>query len=75
MGKTGEGAFLPTILNKVKNDTLLLAGDFENLEIYQLDPAKFVSAPGLTWEAALKNIKVKLNLLADIDMLLMVERN
>ena len=40
-------------------DTLLLADIFENfrkmcLIIYQLDPEKFLSAPGLVWAAALK---------------------
>ena len=30
------------------------------LKIYHLHPVKFISAPGLTWQAALKNIKVKL---------------
>ena len=30
-------------------------------------------APGLAWKAALKNTKVKLDLLTDIGMLLMVE--
>ena len=34
----------------------------------------FFSAPGLAWEAALKNTKVKLDLKTDIDMLLMVEK-
>ena len=42
------------------------------LEIYELDPARFLTAPGLVWQAALKNTKVKLDLLSDIDMLLMV---
>ena len=61
----------------VQSDTLLLADVFENfrnmcLKIYELDPAKFLSAPGLAWQAALKNTKVKLDLLTDIDMLLMV---
>ena len=44
------------------------------LKIYQLDSAKFLSALGLAWEAALKNTGVKLELLTDIDMLLMVEK-
>ena len=44
------------------------------LEIYKLNPAKFLSAPGLAWQAALKKTKVKLDLLPDIDMLLMVEK-
>ena len=30
--------------------------------------------PGLAWKAALKNTKVKLDLLINIDMLLMVEK-
>ena len=63
----------------LKSDTLLLADVFENfrkmcLKIYQLDPAKFLSAPGLAWQAALKKTKVKLDLLTDTDMLLMVEK-
>ena len=45
------------------------------LEIYELDPAKFLSAPGLAWQAALKKTKVELALLTDIDMLLMVEKS
>ena len=62
----------------VQSDTLLLADVFENfqnmcLEIYKLDPAKFISAPGLAWQAALKKTKVKLDPLTDINMLLMVE--
>ena len=43
----------------LKSDTLLLADVFENfrkmcLKIYQVNPAKCLSAPGLTWQAALK---------------------
>ena len=33
-----------------------------------------MSAPGLTWEACLKKTEVELELLTDIDMLLMVEK-
>ena len=44
------------------------------LKIYELDPAKFLSATGLAWQATLKNTKVKLDLLIDIDMLLMIEK-
>ena len=63
----------------VQSDTLSLADIFENfrnmgLEIYKTYPAKSLSAPGLAWQAALKNTKVKLNLLTDIDMLLMMEK-
>ena len=44
------------------------------LKMYGLDPARFLTAPGLAWQAALKKTKVKLDLLTDIDMLLMVEK-
>ena len=44
------------------------------LEIYEIDLARFIAAPGLAWESASKNIKVKLDLLTDIDMLLIVEK-
>ena len=63
----------------VQSNTFLLADVFENfrnmcLEIYELDPAKFLSAPGLACQAALKKTKVKLELLTDIDVLAMVEK-
>ena len=63
----------------VQSDTLLLADVFENfrnkcIEIYELDPAHFLSAPGLAWQACLKKTKVELELLTDIDMLLMIEK-
>ena len=62
----------------VQSDTLLSDDVFENfqskcLEVYELDPARFLSAPGLAWEVALRKTKVKLDLLTGIDMLLMVE--
>ena len=43
------------------------------IKIYKLDPAHFLSVPGLSWQACLKNTWVKLELLTDLDMLLMVE--
>ena len=43
------------------------------LKIYQLDSAKFLSAPGLAWQASLKKTTVDLELLTDSDMLIMVE--
>ena len=63
----------------VQSVKLLLADVFENfrnkcIKIYELDPAHFLSAPGLAWQACLKKTKVELELLADIDMLLMVEK-
>ena len=39
----------------------------------ELDPAHFLSLPGLAWQASLKKTNVKLELLTDYDMLLMVE--
>ena len=61
----------------VQSNSLLLADVFEDfrnicLKIYELDPAKFLSVPGLAWQAAFKTIKIKFDLLTDIDMLLMV---
>ena len=63
----------------VQSDALLLADLFENfrkicLEIYELDPAKFLSATGLAWQAALKKTKITLVFLIDNDMFLMVEK-
>ena len=47
----------------VQSDTLFLADAFENfrnmcLKIYELYLAKFLSAPGLAWQAPLKKTKV-----------------
>ena len=63
----------------VQCNTFLLFDVFENfrnkcIEIYELDPAHFLSVPGLAWQACLKKTKVELELLTDIDMLLMVEK-
>ena len=62
----------------VRSDTLLLADVFKNfrqscLKNYELDPAHFVSLPGLAWQACLKKTNVELELLTDYDMVLMVE--
>ena len=62
-----------TYLN-VPGETLLLADVFENsrnmcINIYELDPPKFLSSPGLAWQAALKKYKLKLNILFDIDVI------
>ena len=63
----------------VQSDTLLLADVFENfrnkcIEIYELDPAHFLSATGLARQACFKKTEVRLELLTDINMLLMVEK-
>ena len=48
-----------------ESDTLLLTDVFKNfrklcLKIYHVDPAKFHSAPGLAWQAALEKTEAKL---------------
>ena len=47
----------------VQSDTALLADVFENfrdkcIEIYRLDPAYFLTAPGLAWQGCLKKTEV-----------------
>ena len=57
----------------------MLADVFENfrnacMKNYELDPAHFVSLPGLAWQACLKKkTNVELELITDYDMLLMIE--
>ena len=63
----------------VQSDTLLLADVFENfrnkcIEIFELDPAHFLSAPGLPWQTCLKRTRVKLGLLTDVKMLLIIKK-
>ena len=60
----------------VQSDTILLADLFEIfrnlcLNTYELDPAYFLSLPGLAWQACLKHSEIKLEF---IDMLLMIEK-
>ena len=62
----------------VQSDTSSLKDVLENfrnmcIEVYQLDPAHFLTTPGLEWKPCLKKGDVKLELLTDPDMLLMVE--
>ena len=62
----------------VQSDTLLLADVFNNfrdmcLKEYELDPAHFLSLPGLAWQACLKKTNIELELLTDYDMLQMIE--
>ena len=58
----------------VQSDILLPADIFENfrnkfIEIYELDPAHFLSAAGLARQACLKKTGVELELSTDVDML------
>ena len=51
----------------VQSDTLLLADVFENfrnicIKVYELDPAHFLSLPGLAWQACLKKNKCKIGI-------------
>ena len=51
----------------VQSDALLSADVFENfrnrcLETYELDPTKFLSAPGLAWQEVLKKTEGELDL-------------
>lgn len=63
----------------MQTDILLLADVFENFRetchtIYGLDPAHYITAPSLSFDAMLKYTKIEIELLTDIDMLLFVER-
>ncbi|XP_050505444.1 uncharacterized protein LOC126883817 [Diabrotica virgifera virgifera] len=58
----------------LKSDVLLLADVFENfrrncLFNYKLDPAQYLTAPSLSWDAMLRKTNIQLELLTDIDML------
>ena len=56
----------------LKKDLLLLADVFEKfnfacLKYYDLDPCHYFSVPGLSWDAMLKLIEVKLEKISDPD--------
>ena len=57
----------------VQSDTLLLADVFENFrnmcfKVCELDPAHFLSEPGLAWQACIEKAEVKLELTCYIDI-------
>ena len=63
----------------VQSDTLLLSDVYENFrnmchDKYELDRVYFVSATGLAWQACLKKIGVKLELITDYDMIRVIEK-
>lgn len=63
----------------LSTDTNLLADVFNGFrdtayKAYNLDPVHYVSAPSLSWSAALKMTKVELQLLDDIDKVLFVDK-
>ena len=62
----------------MNSDAVLLAYVSENfrnmcIKVYGVDPAHFLTTPGLAWQACLKKTDVELELIIDPDMLLMVE--
>ena len=64
----------------VQSDTLLLADVFTNFrkvcfDIYELDPAHFLSAPGLAWQACLKKSNFEIALISDVDILLTIKKS
>ena len=61
------------VFNKFKLNN---SGDYHDLYVpseYEVNPAHFLSLPGLAWQACLKKTNVELELLTDYDMLLIVE--
>ncbi|CAB3980253.1 Gastrula zinc finger [Paramuricea clavata] len=63
----------------LETDVLLLADVFENfrktcLENYKLDPAHYVSASGLSWDAFLKQSGEEIELVSDMDMFQFFEK-
>ena len=63
----------------LKTDVTLLADVFQEhrrvcMEAYGLDPAHYLTAPSLAWDALLKYTGKELELLTDVDMYLFIER-
>lgn len=63
----------------LKSDVLLSADVFENfrktrLENIELDPAHYLTSPGLSWDAMLKMTGIKLELINDIDQYQFIEK-
>ena len=72
-------SFLDYHLLYLKCDVLLLADIFDNFrkttrEFYGLDPANYISAPALAWDAMMLQTKVELELISDATILEIVER-
>ena len=73
-------SFLDYHLIYLKSDVLLLADIFENFRTtcmnnYKLDPANYISAPGLAWDAMLLETGIELDLITDLEMLKMIENS
>ena len=44
------------------------------MNYYRLDPANYLTAPSLAWDARLLHTRVKLDLISNSDILVMVEK-
>jgi hypothetical protein len=69
--KLGCKSFRDYHLAYLKTDVLLLADVFENFrntcfEHYSLDPANYISAASLSWDAMMLKTGVKLELISDL---------
>jgi hypothetical protein len=63
----------------LRTDVFLLADVFEtfrnmSMKRYDLDPAHYYTAPGMSWDSLLKKTRVNLELLTNIDMHLFFEK-
>ena len=63
----------------LEGDVCLLADVFESyrnrsLQTYGLDPACYITSPGMSWDAFLKQTKVQIDLMSDPIMVNMIER-
>ena len=63
----------------LKTDVLLLVDVFEKfvqtcLNYYRLNPCRYFSSPGLSWDAMLKMTAIKLELISDVDMHFFIEK-
>ena len=63
----------------LKKDVLLLTDVFEKFidicsKFYGLDPCRYFSSPGLSWDVMLKMTGVKLGKILEINMYLFIEK-
>jgi len=54
----------------------ILVDCFESfIKKFKLNPCNYVSAPSLAWDVLLHKLKIKLDLLTDLDMFLIIKNN
>ena len=78
--KLGCETFKDYHMTYLKCDVLLLADVFQNFRAtcknyYDLDPANYISAPGLAWDAMLKMTKIELDLIHNAKIFDIIESN